>query len=84
MSPVSRNTGIDAATTMNVAYPMGLRTSRQARRITTAVGVLPPLSRSSRSRLVMFSTPMIASSTTAPSAMTSPARVIVLMVAPRQ
>ena len=52
--------------------------------MTVAVLCPPPLSRSSRSRLVMFSTSMIASSTTAPSAITRPARVIVLMVAPRQ
>ena len=32
----------------------------------------------------MFSTSMIASSTTAPSAITNPARVIVLIVSPRQ
>ena len=32
----------------------------------------------------MFSTSMMASSTTAPSAITSPARVIVLIVSPRQ
>ena len=37
-----------------------------------------------RSRRMMFSTSMIASSTTTPTAITNPARIIVLMVAPAQ
>ena len=52
--------------------------------MTDAVDSVLPERRDSRSRLTMFSASMMASSTTAPRAMTRPARVIVLIVAPRQ
>src|SRR6478672_6411548 len=61
---------------------MALRTSTDASRTTRTVLRSPP-ARFWRSRLTMFSMSMMASSTTTPTAITSPARTIVLMVASR-
>ena len=65
---------------INVANTIGLRTSSEASRMTFAVDTPLPASRCCRSRRTMFSTSMIASSTSAPRAITSPASVIVLIV----
>ena len=71
---------MDAATMISVAYTIGLRTSSEASRITFAVDTPLLDNRCCRSRRTMFSTSMMASSTSAPRAMTSPASVIVLIV----
>ena len=52
--------------------------------MTRAVGLVPFWRRCSRKRRTTFSIPMMASSTMSPRAMTKPARIIVLMVAPLQ
>ena len=66
---------------------MALRTSSEESstiREVAASDRSPVASRYRRNRLTMFSTSMMASSTTTPTEMTSPARIIVLMVAPRR
>ena len=49
-----------------------------------AVDLVLPSRRAWRSRRMMFSTSMMASSTTTPTAMTNPARIIVLIAPPRK
>ncbi len=80
--PSRKSTGTTATTLISVAYVMALRTSTDASRTTRTVLRSPP-ARFWRSRLTMFSMSMMASSTTTPTAITSPARTIVLMVASR-
>ena len=82
-SPPIMNTGIRATTSMSVAYTIALRTSSDASRITGRVDFGDPSRRAWRRRRTMFSTSMMASSTTTPTAMTKPARTMVLSVAPR-
>ncbi len=63
---------------------IGPRTSRDASR-TTLAGDLPVLAaRSWRMRRTMFSMSMMASSTTTPTAMTRPARIITLIELPER
>ena len=75
--------GRTATTSMSVAYTIALRTSRDASRMTLAVDLPPPSLRCWRRRRTTFSMSMIASSTMSPSAITNPARTIVLIVTPR-
>ena len=63
---------------------IALRTSTEASSTILNVDVSIPSERARRNRRTMFSTSMIASSTTTPMATTSPARTITLMVAPRR
>ena len=82
--PSSMKIGATAATSINVAYTMALRTSSDASRMIRAVDFLLPAARWSRKRRTTFSMSMIASSTMSPNAITKPARIIVLIVAPLQ
>ena len=68
--------------TIVVAYTTALRTSVEASRTTFIGSIGLPAARLRRSRRVMFSTSMMASSTTSPSAITSPAMTIVFSVRP--
>src|SRR5437879_6211863 len=61
---------------------MVLRTSSEASRMTVAVDLALPCRRCWRRRRTMFSMSMMASSTTTPTAITNPAKTIVLMVTP--
>ncbi len=83
-SPDSNNMGVSTSTTTNVAYTTGARTSTEAACTTSRTAALSRTFNPwvPRKRLTMFSTPMIASSTTTPSATASPPSVIVLMVQP--
>src|SRR5262245_6026968 len=62
---------------------MALRTSSDASRMMLPVDFVLPSLRCWRSRRTMFSMSMMASSTTTPTAMTNPARTMVLIVVPR-
>jgi len=79
-SPGSKMTGVTAMTSIRVAYTIAPRTSIEASRMTRAVERPEGLRRSSVSLRTTFSTSTIASSTMSPSAMTKPARIIVLIV----
>jgi hypothetical protein len=69
-------------TLMSVAWTTGPRTSSEASRMMPAVDLPLPSRRCWRMRRTMFSTSMMASSTSSPRAITSPARIMVLMVTP--
>ena len=77
-----KNTGVTASAMMRVACQIAGRTSSEASRMMRAVDLSLPALRCSRSRRTMFSTSMMASSTTEPSATTKPASTMVLIVAP--
>src|SRR5881396_1951093 len=62
---------------------MALRTSSEASRMTLPTDLVLPSLRYWRRRRTMFSMSMMASSTTTPTAITKPARTMVLMVVPR-
>ncbi len=81
-TPVILSTGKNTSATTKVAYTTALRTSSDASRITSNVGLGFALARFPRRRRKMFSTSMTASSTTSPIAIASPPSVIVLSVAP--
>ena len=68
---------------MSVPWTTALRTSIEAANTTSRAGRGDAASRFWRRRRRTFSTSMIASSTTSPSAMTRPARTMVLRVPPR-
>ncbi len=69
---------------MIVAYVIAVRTSIEASSTIRNVDRVLPLARACRRRLTMFSTSMIASSTTTPIATTRPARTMTLIVASRR
>ena len=77
------NTGRNTSITIRLPYTTALRTSSEASNTTAIAGRGSAACRFSRRRRTMFSTSMIASSTTSPSAITRPARTIVSMVPPR-
>ena len=68
--------------TMSEAKTTAERTSSEAARTTSKAGFGCAVSRLRRRRRAMFSTSMMASSTTSPSAMTRPAITMTLIVAP--
>ena len=68
---------------MIVAYVIAVRTSTEASSTIRNVDCDEPAARAWRRRLTMFSTSMIASSTTTPIATTSPARTMTLIVVSR-
>src|SRR3990170_184046 len=85
--PVRKKIGSSASASMSDAYTTAPRTSSDASKTTLAVVAMERSSldrRCRRSRRTMFSTSTIASSTTAPKAITNPASTIVLIVVPRQ
>ena len=63
---------------------MALRTSSEPSSTMRAVDLSLPVFRASRNRRTMFSMSMMASSTTTPTAITRPARIMVLIVCPRR
>ncbi len=79
-SPDNSSIGVRTSTTTKVAYTTGALTSMAASNTISRTGRARSLR--PRSRLTMFSTSMIASSTTTPSATARPPRVIVLIVQP--
>jgi hypothetical protein len=81
-SPPMKNTGVTASAMISVACQIAGRTSSEASRMMRAVDSVLPAARLSRRRRTMFSTSMMASSTSEPSATAKPASTIVLMVAP--
>ena len=81
-SPLMTRTGEIARTMMRVAKTTALRISSEASRITAATLRGLPAARFSRRRRMMFSMSTMASSTTSPRAITNPARIMVLIVAP--
>ena len=81
-TPPRKKIGRNTSITISDANTTADRTSSEADSTTSKLERGLPASRLSLSRRAMFSTSMIASSTTSPSAMTSPAITIVLMVAP--
>ena len=83
-SPSSRKIGVTATISISVAYTIALRTSSEASRMILAVETPLPSRRCCRRRRTTFSISMIASSTMSPRAITIPARIMVLIVAPRQ
>ena len=82
VSPPRNRIGTVDTMMIIVAWMMGPRTSRDASSTIRAVDLVLPSRRCWRSRRTMFSMSMIASSTITPSAITKPARIIVLIVAP--
>ena len=68
--------------TIKVAKTTALRTSSDAASTTSNADLVSPSARFCLSLRTMFSTSMIASSTTSPIAITRPARTIVLIVVP--
>ena len=82
-SPPMKNTGITANAMITVACQMAGRTSSEASRIMRAVDSSLPAARFWRRRRTIFSTSMMASSTTEPRATMKPASTMVLIVAPR-
>ena len=76
--------GTNTSITISEAKTTAERTSSEAASTTANAGLGSTASRFSRSRRAIFSTSMIASSTTSPSAMTRPAIIITLIVAPDQ
>ena len=81
--PSRKKIGRNTIITIIVAYTTALRTSRLASTTTRNGDRGCSSVRFSRSRRTMFSTSMMASSTTSPRAITSPAITIVLRVMPR-
>ena len=81
-NPGNIRIGRNTIPTINVASTIGRRTSIEAFNITASSGVTLRNLTACRRRRTMFSTSMIASSTTTPSATARPLRVIVLMVQP--
>ena len=75
---------MNTSTTIRLAKTTALRTSREASSTTWKAGRGSASNRFWRRRRTMFSTSMIASSTTSPTAMTRPASTMVLMVPPLQ
>ena len=80
VSPERKNTGSRAIASMSDAYTIELRTSSEASSTILAVESGASERRFSRSLRTMFSQSTIASSTTAPVAITKPASTIVLIV----
>ena len=78
------NTGNNAAISISVEKTIAWRTSIDASRMVRPSDTFSPESRAMRNRRTMFSTSTMASSTTAPRAITRPARIIVLIIAPCQ
>ncbi len=76
--------GASTVTTTKVAYTTAPRTSVDASRITSITGRGASMAAFSRRRRQMFSTSTIASSTTSPTAMARPPRIIPLSVTPRR
>ena len=83
--PVRKKMGRKLAMIINVELRMGIRTSREASKITSTTGRRPGMGnfRLARSLLYTFSTSTMASSTSEPMAMHNPPRLIVLMVRSR-
>ncbi len=83
-SPSRKKTGRKTSTTIRLANTTADRTSSEAFKTTQNGGQLdaPGSARLRRNRRTIFSTSMIASSTTSPMAMTRPASTIVLIVNP--
>ena len=77
-----KETGVTARTMISVACRMAGRTSSDASKMMRAVDLSLPALRCWRSRRTMFSTSMIASSTTEPKATINPASTMTLIVAP--
>jgi hypothetical protein len=82
-TPLKRKIGTKTIKMINVAYTMEVRISTDASKTTWSEGLGAGRSRFSRSRRKMFSTSMMASSTTAPMAMARPPRVMELMPMPK-
>ena len=83
-SPPMKNTGVTASMMISVACQIDGRTSSDASRMIRAVDRVLPACLSCRNRRTTFSTSMIASSTTDPSATMKPASTIVFTDAPIQ
>ena len=81
-SPPRKNTGMNTNDTIRLAYTTALRTSSEASNTTRNAERGLPSSRLIRNRRTMFSTSMIASSTTSPRAITRPASTIVSIIPP--
>ncbi len=83
-TPEVASTGTNTTSTTSVAYSTGPRISTVASRMTSSRGWGASLAAFCRSRRSVFSIPMIASSTSTPSATAKPPRVMVLSVKPKR
>ena len=82
--PLKSSTGSSTSATTSVAYSTGARTSSEPSNTTLPRVCSPALGSSKRSRRIIFSTSIIASSTITPSATAKPPNVIVLTVQPHK